>query len=217
MISVASLRRAFITRLPLAVIAAAVCCAGCASGIEPRHYTCHRADEPIVIDGDLGDAAWRRAPWTDDFVDITGNAKRPPRFKTRAKMPWDDQYFYIGAQLEEPHVWGTLIEHDAIVFNDNEFEVFIDPDGDHRNYYEVEINALGTIFDLLLVRTYHAGGPAWHGWDLEGLKSAVRVDGTLNDSRDAGKSPARLCPRRRLGSLAANRTQKQLSRSGSIR
>jgi hypothetical protein len=99
-------------------------------------------------------------------------------------MLWDDRYLYIAAALDEPHVWGTLTERDAIIFYDNDFEVFIDPDGDAREYYEIEINALNTVFDLLLMRTYIDGGPALHEWNLEGLKTAVHVDGTLNDPAD---------------------------------
>ena len=67
-----------------------------------------RGETPIKIDGKLDDPAWQAAPWTDDFVDIEGDRRLPPRFRTRAKMLWDDQYFYIGAELEEPHVQGTL-------------------------------------------------------------------------------------------------------------
>ena len=153
----------------------------------PRHYVCCRSTDPVVIDGRISEPVWDRALWTDLFVDIEGEAKPRPRLATRAKMLWDDAYFYIAAKLEEPHVWGTLREHDQIVFHDNDFEVFIDPDGDTREYYEIEINALGTIFDLFLERTYLDGGPAHHDWDLNGLKAAVHVDGTLNDPADVDR------------------------------
>src|SRR5437867_1688147 len=74
----------------------------------PKGYVCYRASGPIAIDGKLDDPAWKDAPWTDDFVDIEGDAKPKPRFRTRAKMLWDDQYLYIAAELEEPHVQGSL-------------------------------------------------------------------------------------------------------------
>ena len=157
-----------------------------ASGL-PKHYVCRRAATPLVIDGRLDDPAWTSAPWTDPFADIEGSAKPKPRYETRAKLLWDDEYLYIGARLEEPHVWATLTEHDQIVFHDNDFELFIDPDGDRREYYEIEINALNTIFDLFLVRTYRDGGPALHGWDCKGMKSAVFVDGTLNDPSETDR------------------------------
>ncbi len=52
---------------------------------------------------------------------------------------------YIGAYLEEPNVWATLAAHDSIIYQENDFEVFIDPDGDTHDYYELEINALNTV------------------------------------------------------------------------
>lgn len=154
--------------------------------LPPKGYVCYRAKGKITIDGKLDDA-WRDAPWTDDFVDIEGDAKPKPRFRTRAKMLWDDNYFYIAAELEEPHVWGTLTQHDSVIFQDNDFEVFIDPNGDNHEYYEFEINALNTGWDLLLPMPYRDGGQAINGWEIPGLKTAIHVDGTLNDSRDKDK------------------------------
>src|SRR3984957_15780595 len=150
----------------------------------PRRYTCYRAAAPIRIDGRMDDAAWRGAPWTDRFVDIEGATKPRPRFHTRAKMLWDDDYLYIGADLEEPHVWATLTEHDSVIFHDNDFEVFLNPSGDGRNYFEFEINALNTGWDLFLPKPYREGGKADNSWEIPGLKTAVRVDGSLNNPRD---------------------------------
>ena len=155
--------------------------------VPPKGYVCLRAGQPIVIDGKLDDAAWRVAPWTDDFVDIEGDAKPKPRFRTRVKMLWDDVFFYVGAQMEEPHVWATLTKHDSVIFHDNDFEVFIDPNGDNHEYYEFEINALNTGWDLLLPQPYRDGGKAVNSWEIPGLKTAVHVDGTLNDPRDVDR------------------------------
>jgi hypothetical protein len=152
--------------------------------ITPRGYVCYRARAPITVDGKADEASWADAPWTDDFVDIEGSAKSAPRFRTRAKMLWDDQYLYVFAELEEPHVWGTLRKKNDIIFYDNDFEVFINPAGDNHNYYEFEMNALNTIWELTLDKPYRDGGPAHHGTNLDGLKSAVHVDGTLNDLSD---------------------------------
>ena len=88
-------------------------------------------------------------------------------------MLWDDTYLYVGALLEEPHVWGTLTKHDSVIFKDNDFEIFIDPDGDNHEYYEIEINALNTEWDLFLTKPYRDGGPAINEWEIPGLKTAV--------------------------------------------
>jgi predicted metalloprotease with PDZ domain len=150
----------------------------------PKGYVCFRANGPIRIDGRLDDDAWKAAPWTDAFVDIEGDSRPRPRLETRAKMLWDDSYFYVAATLKEPHVWGTLREHDSVIFQDNDFEIFIDPDGDNHEYYEIELNALNTEWDLLLEKPYRDGGPAKNDWEISGLKTSVHVDGTLNNAND---------------------------------
>jgi transglutaminase-like putative cysteine protease/predicted esterase len=152
--------------------------------ITPRAYLCRRAFTPIVIDGKLNDPAWADAPWTEDFVDIQGASKARPRLRTRAKLLWDDDFLYIAAELEEPHVWATLTNHDSVIFRDPDFEVFIDPKGETEPYYEFEINALNTTWDLLLDKPYMDGGKPHNEWEIAGAKTAVNVRGTLNDPAD---------------------------------
>jgi hypothetical protein len=148
----------------------------------PKGYVCYEGSPKLS--GRLDDPAWATAPWTDAFVDIEGDRKPKPTWETRAKMLWDREFFYIGARLTEPHVWATLTEHDSVIFRDNDFEVFIDPDGDNHQYYEYEINALGTDWDLRLVKPYRDGGPALNEWEIPGLRKAVHVQGTINDHSD---------------------------------
>lgn len=154
----------------------------------PRQYVSYRAPSRLNVDGKLDDAGWAAAPWSDPFIDIEGDRRPAPRFRTRAKMLWDDEYFYVAAEMEEPDVWGTLTDRDSVIFHDNDFEVFIDPDGDTHGYYELEVNALGTPWDLMLIRPYRDGGPAIHAWDIAGLKVGIDVGGTVNrpGDRDEG-------------------------------
>ncbi len=152
---------------------------------QPKQYECRRAAEALKIDGRLDDAAWNAAPWTDSFVDIATD--KTPRFRTRVKMLWDDRYLYIGAELKEPDVWATLTAHDSVIFHDNDFEVFLNPTGDALKYFEFQINALNTGWDLFLPKPYSKGGTADNGWEMPGYKSAVAIEGTLNDPRDRDK------------------------------
>ncbi len=150
----------------------------------PRGYVCFKTNTAPKIDGKLDDPAWKAAPWSQDFVDIEGNSKPLPTHRTRMKMLWDDKGLYIASEIQEPHIWATLTEHDSVIFHDPDFEVFIDPDGDNHLYAELELNALNTTWDLLLSKPYKDGGRALNGWEAIGLKAAVHINGTINNPND---------------------------------
>ena len=150
----------------------------------PESYYCYRADSDLDIDGSLDESAWQNAPWTSTFVDIEGDKKPLPLFETKVKMLWDDDYLYIAAYLEEPNLWATYNKRDMVIFHENDFELFLDPDGDTHEYYEFEINALGTFWDLMLIKPYRDGGYGLNAWDIKGLKRGINLEGTLNDGTD---------------------------------
>lgn len=149
-----------------------------------RTYEAPRANGLVKIDGILEDPDWASAPWTEDFVDILGDDAPAPRLRTRAKLLWNEEYLYIGAELQEPHLWASLIHRDAIIYRDDDFEVFLDPNGDGLDYFEIEVNALGVVLDLFLDKPYTKGGRADIGWDVLGLETGVSLVGTLNDPSD---------------------------------
>jgi len=153
----------------------------------PKQYSVFfNADAP-KIDGKLDDAVWKNVEWTDNFKDIEGDRKPPPKWNTRAKMTWDNNGLYIAAELLDPHVWAYLKNYDDIVFYDNDFEVFIDPDNDTHRYYEFEVNALNTMFDLFMPKPYRNGSGAMIAYNAPGMKWAVDVQGTLNNPADVDK------------------------------
>lgn len=152
---------------------------------QPRHYIAYRASAPPVMDGKLDEADWSKAEWTEDFVDIEGPSKTKPRFRTRAKMLWDDEYLYFAVEMEEPDLWATLTERDTVIYQDNDIELFIDPDGSTHRYMELEINQHGTAWDLLLAKPYRDDERvANSGWDMHGLKIGRTLNGTLNQPGD---------------------------------
>ncbi|UJH66351.1 carbohydrate-binding family 9-like protein [Allomuricauda sp. SCSIO 65647] len=148
----------------------------------PNSYIAHKTTDFIDIDGRDDEASWQKAMYSTPFIDIEG--EKVPKYRTRMKMLWDDGYLYILAKLEEPHIWGNLKQRDTVVFYNNDFEVFIDPDGDTHNYYELELNALNTVWDLFLTKPYRNGATVLDSWDIQGLKSAISIEGTLNDPSD---------------------------------
>lgn len=193
-------------------------------------YTAYRIDSPPTIDGRLDEPCWQQAPRSPRFVDlITGAATV---HDTRVAILWDDDNLYVGFWVEEPFVEATLTERDSLIYNDNDVEIFI---AGRDAYYEVEINALGTIYEVLFVwedalATFPglsretSGARPWNGvgftehprggrvgfweWDFPGLRSAVAIDGTLNDNsdRDRGWTVELSLPWRGLELLAEGRS-----------
>lgn len=151
---------------------------------KPRHYITSKVEKAPEIDGNIHDAVWQNAQWSEYFVDIEGSLKPSPTYDTRMKMVWDDSCLYIAAELIEPHIWATLKDRDAIIYHDNDFEVFIDTENNVHQYYEIELNAYNTVLDLFMPKPYRNGGKALINWNLHKFRSAVQIKGTNNDPSD---------------------------------
>lgn len=119
-------------------------------------YTAHRVAEAPVIDGRLDEPAWRAAPKSPRFRDLVSGA--PTRYDTRAAVLWDDEHLYVGYWAEEPNVTATLTERDSLVYTDNDVELFV---AGSDAYYELEVNAFGTLYEALFVwdDAYPGEGP----------------------------------------------------------
>lgn len=147
----------------------------------PPIYACQYNTKPFTLDGNLDKDFWADIPFTEAFEDIEGSSRPAPRFLTKAKLAWDDNNLYVGAILYGDEIWATVTKQDDVIFVDNDFEVFIDPDSDTQQYYEFEMNALNTIWDLLLTKAYRDGGKPLDSWDIKEIQSAVHIhNGTLN-------------------------------------
>ncbi|MFC1607017.1 carbohydrate-binding family 9-like protein [Candidatus Latescibacterota bacterium] len=152
-------------------------------------YKIRRASSPITVDGDLNEAAWKKARLTEKFVIYTDASK--PKFQTQAKMLWDDNYLYIAFIMSDEDVWYEMtswVPGDKCLCSEEVAEVFIDPDGDGLMYTEIEINPYETLMDLYLDKEFAKGGKANLEWQFKGLKIGVSIDGTVNnlESKDKG-------------------------------
>lgn len=152
--------------------------------LDPRYYLCHYTATPLTIDGVMDEEVWDSVAWTDSFVDLFIDIKTPPPYDTKVKMLWDNRYFYFAAKMEEPHVRAGFVTRDTVICLENDVEIFADPDGDNLDYFEFEMNARGTVWDLFLSRAYRDTVNPDNSWDIHGLKTGIRVDGTLNDATD---------------------------------
>ncbi|MDI9498172.1 MAG: carbohydrate-binding family 9-like protein [Bacillota bacterium] len=148
----------------------------------PPVYHCVRATAPFgQATGRLDRPFWEPGEWIEDFHDIEGPGRPRPAKETRVKMLWDEEALYVGALLHDDTIWATVTERDHVIFVDNDFEVFLAPQDSSHRYYELEINAHGTVWDLLMEKPQRDRVRRIIGWDIRGLDSAVHIEGRLND------------------------------------
>lgn len=151
-------------------------------GIPLSQYLVAKTAGEIRVDGHLDELSWQLAPQINHFERIL-NDYDGVAHPTRARMLWDDENLYFAFACEDPDIWAIYDQEDDEMWSEEVVEVFIDPDGDARNYLELEVNPLNAWVDLRIIQLQ----PDWvssKDWDIAGLQTAVQVYGTLNDASD---------------------------------
>ena len=150
------------------------------------------SQDEIIIDGKLDEPSWRYAQWTRRWSDPLGRRRgrdgtliKTPT--TRAKMIWDAHTLYIAIEARDRDVWATLTERDSNTWEQEVVEVFLDPDGDQRDYLELQVTPANVVFDARFA--YHRSDlKRARAWNFKGWKTAVNVNGTLNQRDDQDTS-----------------------------
>ena len=173
--------------------------------LHPRIYIAPHTPKPIhPIDADPHKQIWSSIPWGNDFDDIRGADDAPsqsdrPNSKctTKVKMTWDEKYLYILALIESDfEITATFNERNAPIYQqDSDFEVFLDPSGCCQHYKELELNAINTVWNLMLDKTYWDGGQEHSGriakpgdelyYEVSDQITAVKIlEGSINNSSE---------------------------------
>ncbi len=146
-------------------------------------YTCRRTHDRITIDGRLEEPCWQKAPKSNRFVDLVSGA--PGFLGTRMAALWDDVNLYVGFWVDEPNVRARLTERDSFVWTENDLEVFI---GGEDCYYEFQINALGTIYEVFYIwQDAYKKGSRFDVPEFDLLERRVDVLGGFQDASRYGK------------------------------
>lgn len=177
------------------------------------HYVAHKISDTVTVDGKLDEISWKNAARSNAFKDLISGADA--HLDTRAAVLWDDQNLYVGYWIEEPNVTATLTRRDAPIYKDNDVELFIaGTDGYYEfeiNSFGTIYEVLFFWLDAYEKKGYDSmpefkrnvkGAKEFNGvgyrhprgrrigfwnWDMPGLRSAVHVDGTINNNGDKDK------------------------------
>ena len=142
--------------------------------MEPFRLPCRRGEPGHPVTADAGSAFWSRVKPVSLLENVGG---QPPRQGTRVRTAWDATAWRVLFEMEDARPWATLTAHDAPLWTEETVEVFVDPVGDLEGYFEVEINPLGAIVDVVL-RRIASGWRKDFGWHVEGLRRHARLTET---------------------------------------
>lgn len=150
-----------------------------AAAADISRYTVKRTVGPIRIDGALDETSWRAAAATGPFGLNDGSG--PAQSRVEARMLWDDNNLYFAFACDDTDLFATMKRRDEHLWEEEAVEMFIDPDGDGKNYLELQVNPLGTFLDIFILTPVV---PIPYESYTIPAKWAVKVDGTVNDSSD---------------------------------
>ena len=101
---------------------------------------------------------------------VTGLA---PKQSTEIRALWNATEWRLLFHVHDTHAWATMTKRDANLYEEEVVEVFLDPANDLQSYFEIEVNPLGTVLDLVL-RKSRSGYKGDIAWNCEGLRTLVR-------------------------------------------
>ncbi len=129
-----------------------------------------RHGAPGPVEANAQHPAWRAVEPVALLENLAGVV---PAQATRVRTLQDAGRWRILFEADAHAPWATLTARDAQLWTEEVVEVFIDPVGDGMGYFEVEINPLGAVVDLVLRRTA-SGWRKDFAWNVAGLASHAR-------------------------------------------
>ena len=124
----------------------------------------------ITVDGDLSDAAWKKAFQVPAIKLLSGNT---PEVATDIFLARDKKYLYVGFRNIEPDVskiTGKHKQRDIFTWRDDSVEIFYDAANDHYSRRHLMFNAVNGVTDIAIT-----GANGDIKWNCPGLKSAAKI------------------------------------------
>lgn len=127
-----------------------------------------RATKAPVIDGKADDAIWSTARVFSDFRTFDPVENGDPRFRTEARVAYDDHNIYILVRAFDPHPDSlvALLSRRDVRTQSDWLKVIIDGYHDRRTGIELSVNPAGVKRDFAILNDGEEDG-SWDGvWDV---------------------------------------------------
>ncbi len=145
-------------------------------------YICKLKTGTVNIDGVLNESVWQTADTAKMKINNGGGV---PTDETNVFATWDSLNLYLGFIAMDKEINGEISTDDGRLWDEEPVEMFIDPDGDQINYFEFQWNNCNAMYTGFK-RNFSLSGDI--GWNPAGVKHAVTVHGTANNSADVDTS-----------------------------
>lgn len=128
-----------------------------------------RAASAPTIDGVPGDPVWETAPLIDQFLEYEPNEGAETRFRTEARLLYDDRNLYVLVRMFDPapdSIVSQLARRDVRVYSEH-VKLVIDSYHDRRTAYQFALSPAGVKRDFYVYNDQNED-PSWDAvWDGE--------------------------------------------------
>jgi hypothetical protein len=132
-----------------------------------------KISEKISIDGKLSENSWQKVSPV-----VLSKSDLP---KTEVKILHDKENLYLGFECEDKDI-KVKYKKDKESLEGDVISLILDPDGDNRNYFEIQVNPKGSVSDIF----FNLPNEPRRTWS-SGIKVKVKLDGSSNKSEDTDK------------------------------
>jgi hypothetical protein len=162
----------------------------------PKRVVIPKLRGTINVDGDLREEVWAKAARLNPFFKNDGSGRE--RENTEVRLWYDDTALYLAWTCRDADIQATFTERDSKFWEEEVVEFFITGPGGYptlgstnqsSRYYELQWNPLRGVFDAIIENDIDERGVSkkftgdWN-YTAKGMKSAVKVVGTVSNSAD---------------------------------
>jgi len=142
-----------------------------------------RVAGPIAVDGKLDEAVWASR---DEAVALRSaeGAAVDAALATTVMAAYDDKTLYLAFDVKDKAIESPYKNRDDELWNADAVEVYLDPGADGKDYLEIQVSPANVVFDALFSSHRTPDWKEARSHNLKGLRTAVAVSGTMNQSGD---------------------------------
>ena len=148
-----------------------------------------RVESEPKIDGKLDEAAWNTAT---RLILVENDSGKQTKEAASVRVMVTADALWLGWTMSDRDIQATFVERDSHFWEEEVAEFFVTA-GALDRYFELQWNPLGGVFDAIISNRLDSKGKSrgidgdW-SFTAKGMKSAVKVSGTVADSSDVDRS-----------------------------